>query len=113
MRPITLFGSSNVMLWVQRVLASLVVAGIACLAWQKWWPFDTDPFGVGALEDPTVWQYLFADRYVLGVVRLTFVVLAVFVIVSVIAHVAAGRWLRFGIRRNGANPSDADENAKV
>jgi hypothetical protein len=80
--------------WIQRALAVATAAAIAVLAWRGWWPFTTTPKTIDDLREPSVWQYLFADRYVIGVLRLSVVAFALYVIVSVPALVAAARWAK-------------------
>jgi hypothetical protein len=51
-------------------------------------------FAAEASGEASLWQLLLSDHVTLGFVRLAFVMLAVFVIASVPALVAGGRWLK-------------------
>jgi hypothetical protein len=88
----------------QTLSALALVAGAVAAASQGWWPFDTTPPALNAR--PSFWQLLLADRLTLGFVRLGVVMLAVFVIASVPALVAGGRWLK-GLGTSGLTADDA------
>jgi hypothetical protein len=92
--------------WIQRLLALAASAGVGVLAWQKWWPFDADPAEVGIYAHPTVWQYLFSDRYILGIVRLGMAAFAFYVVISIPALAAAARWAK-GFGTSGIAADDA------
>jgi hypothetical protein len=77
---------------VQLVSAAAAVALAIVLAAQSAWPFDAGRPKLPAR--PSLWQLLLSDHVTLGFVRLAFVMLAVFVIASVPALVAGGRWLK-------------------
>jgi cytochrome b561 len=75
-------------------LASAVTAVVVTilLAARSAWPFDAPRPRLPAR--PSLWQLLLSDYVTLGFVRLALVMLAVFVIASVPALVAGGRWLK-------------------
>lgn len=77
---------------VQLTLAAAAVVLAILLAAQSAWPFDAARPKLP--EKPSLWQLLLSDHVTLGFVRLAFVMLAVFVIASVPALVAGGRWLK-------------------
>jgi hypothetical protein len=87
-------------------LASAVAAVLLAilLAAQRAWPFDGSPPRLPAR--PSLWQLLLSDHVTLGFVRLAFVMLAVFVIASVPALAAGGRWLK-GLGPGGLVADDA------
>lgn len=74
--------------WVAAAGATAVALALALPP--AHWPFDASL----PSHDPTLWQFLLADRLTLGFVRLSVVLVALFVIASVPALFAAGRWLR-------------------
>ncbi len=57
------------------------------------WPFHSRPAPVERFDHPSAWQYFFSDTTTLGFVRLAIVVASVFIIVSVVALLVAGRWM--------------------
>jgi hypothetical protein len=76
---------------VERAAAGGGVALALTLAlWPSHWPFDARLPG----RDVSVGQLVLSDRLTLGFVRLSLVLLSLFVIASVPALFAAGRWLR-------------------
>jgi hypothetical protein len=77
---------------VQLAFAAAAVALAILLAAESAWPFDASRPKLPA--KPSLWQLLLSDHVTLGFVRLALVMLAVFVIASVPALVAGGRWLR-------------------
>lgn len=83
-------------------LAAVVIAIL--LATHNTWPFDTSLPALPA--KPSLWQFLLSDQVTLGFVRLAFIMLAVFVIASVPALVAGGRWLK-GFGTGGVTADDA------
>jgi hypothetical protein len=70
-----------------------VLLGVLILAGLRGWPFDSVPQEIEEHESPSVWQYLFSDRFVLGYVRLTIVFGALFVVPSVTGLALARRWM--------------------
>ena len=90
---------------VQWTLALLAIAGVLTVAALHHWPFITG-LDVSKYQHPTLWQLLIADRFTLGLVRLAFVVLGLYVIVSVPALVAGSRWLK-GFGKEGLTADDA------
>jgi hypothetical protein len=79
--------------WIPRIAAFIVVGGILLLAWAQAWPFDSDPQTIEHFDSPSVWQYLFSERYVLGYVRLALIFASLFVVASVTALAFAERWI--------------------
>jgi hypothetical protein len=77
---------------VQLVFAVAAVGAAILLASQRTWPFAASRLRLPVR--PSLWQLLLSDHVTLGFVRLAFVMLAVFVIASVPALVAGGRWLK-------------------
>ena len=77
---------------VQLVSAAAAVVLAILLAAESAWPFDASRPKLP--EKPSLWQLLLSDHVTLGFVRLAFVMLAVFVIASVPALIAGGRWLK-------------------
>jgi hypothetical protein len=77
---------------VQLVSAAAAVVLAVVLAAQSAWPFDTSRPRLPA--KPSLWQLLLSDHVTLGFVRLAVVMLAVFVVASVPALAAGGRWLK-------------------
>jgi hypothetical protein len=77
---------------VQRVSAAIAVVLAIFLAAESAWPFDASRPKLP--EKPSLWQLLLSDHVTLGFVRLAIVMLAVFVVASVPALVAGGRWLK-------------------
>ena len=59
-----------------------------------WWPFDNAPPILPKDKPPSVAQFFLQDRLTLGFMRLAIVVLALFILASVPAHIVAGRWIR-------------------
>ena len=92
---------------VQLVSAAAAVVLALLLAAQSAWPFDASRPKLPAR--PSLWQLLLSDHITLGFVRLAFVMLAIFVIASVPALVAGGRWLK----SFGAGGLIADEAADL
>lgn len=86
--------TSLLVAWVQRAVAGVVLAGVAYLAWSERWPFDADTANVETFKDPSVWQYLLSDRFVLGALQLGLVALALYIVVSVPALAVAARWAK-------------------
>lgn len=91
-------------------LTVLVAVGIDA-AWGGW-PFQSHPKPLGAYKDPTVWQLLLSDRLTVGFVRLAFIGLVLYIVVSVPALVVAGRWLK-GFGTSGLTADDAHDAAKT
>jgi hypothetical protein len=89
---------------VQLASAAVAVALAILLATQSTWPFDASRPRLP--ERPSLWQLLLSDQVRLGFVRLAFVMLAVFVVASVPALVASGRWLK-GFGAGGLVADDA------
>jgi hypothetical protein len=85
--------------------ALALVAVTILLAANGWWPFDTSPPELPKRR-PSFWQFLLADRLTLGFVRLGVVMLALFVVASVPALIAGGRWLK-GAGTSGLTADDA------
>jgi hypothetical protein len=84
------------------VVAGLAVAGAVVLALPPThWPFQAAAAG----RDTSLWQLLLTDRVTLGFVRLSVVLVSLFVIASVAALFTAGRWLR-GIGSAGVSADD-------
>jgi hypothetical protein len=96
------------MSWFQRGVALAAAAVVALLAWREYWPFDAKTANVETFKDPSVWQYLLSDRYVLGVLQLGLVALALYIFVSVPALAIAARWAKaFGT--SGVATDDAQQ----
>jgi hypothetical protein len=57
------------------------------------WPFESRPAVIETFRNPSVWQFLFSDRTVLGFARLAIAAASLFVILSVLALGVAGRWM--------------------
>jgi len=72
--------------------AAVAVVLAILLAAANAWPFEASRPKLPAR--PSLWQLLLSDHVTLGFVRLAFVMPAVFVIASVPALVAGGRWLK-------------------
>jgi hypothetical protein len=89
---------------VQLASAVAAVALAIFLAAHKAWPFAGAQPKLPAR--PSLWQLLLSDQMTLGFVRLAFVMLAVFVIASVPALVAGGKWLK-GLGAGGLVADDA------
>ena len=83
-----------------------------CFVWKQAWPFDTAAANVNRIAEPSIWQYLLSDRYVLGFVRLALVALALYVVLSVPALVIAARWAK-GIGSHGVAADEAEEATKT
>lgn len=85
-------------------------AGVACALTLAvapgHWPFDQTP----PAHDPSLWPFLLGDRLTLGFVRLSVVLLSLFVIASVPALFAAGRWMR-SLGAGGMSADDVDTSA--
>jgi ABC-type multidrug transport system fused ATPase/permease subunit len=78
-------------------------------AWRGWWPFDASPPPTQHFAHPTIWQYLFSDRKVLGFARLIVFVLAIYLVASVPALVIGRRWMRaFGTAGIRADERERD-----
>jgi hypothetical protein len=89
---------------VQLVSAVAAVVLAILLAAESAWPFDAARPKLPAR--PSLWQLLLSDHTTLGFVRLALVMLAAFVIASVPALVAGGRWLK-GLGAGGFIADDA------
>jgi hypothetical protein len=89
---------------VQLVSAAAAVILAILLAAQSVWPFDASRPRLPVR--PSLWQLLLSDHVTLGFVRLALVMLAAFVIASVPALVAGGRWLK-GFGAGGLVADDA------
>jgi hypothetical protein len=89
---------------VQLASAAAAVVVAILLAAQSAWPFDASRPRLPAR--PSLWQLLLSDHVTLGFVRLALVMVAVFVIASVPALVAGGRWLK-GVGAGGLVADDA------
>ena len=70
------------------------------------WGFFSDP-QVPYSKDPSVWDYLFGDQHVLGLVRLAVFATGAFLIGSLAALLVAGRWISAG----GGLKTDAAQKA--
>ena len=91
---------------VQLTFAAAAVVVAILLAAGSAWPFDASRPKLPA--KPSLWQLLLSDHVTLGFVRLAVVMLAAFVVASVPALVAGGRWLKsFGA--GGLIADDADD----
>lgn len=94
-------GTRNIPL-VSALLAVVVIGGIAAAGL---WVFRTP-------TDSTVdsfWKILSSDRAAAGFVRVAIVALSLYVVISVVALVAGGRWLKaFNARGLEADPSATD-----
>jgi hypothetical protein len=82
--------------------AAAVTGALALALPPTHWPFDS---GMPS-RDPSLWQLLLADRLTLGFVRLSLVLLALFVIGSIPALMTAGRWMK-GVGSTGVTADDA------
>jgi hypothetical protein len=92
----------------QRLVALAVLGVVVWLAFDKsHWPFKDEPQEVATMEDPSFWDYLLADRLTLGFVRLALVAFATFVLLSTVALVLAGRWMK-GFSSSGMAADDAE-----
>lgn len=89
--------------WALSVLAAAATLAAALL---HHWPF-TSGLDLTQYPHPTLWQLLLADRFTLGLVRLAFIALGLYVVVSVPALVAASRWLK-GFGKEGLTADDAE-----
>jgi hypothetical protein len=89
-RPAVRVGISERVVQLASAAAAVVLAIL--LAAESLWPFDASRPKLPAR--PSLWQLLLSDHVTLGFVRLAFAMLAVFVIASVPALVAGGRWLK-------------------
>jgi hypothetical protein len=88
-------------------LAAITAAGIVLgLAGTSSWPFDGHPHTVAYYDDPSVWQFLFGDRLMVGFVRLAVVALILYLVASVPALTVAGRWMK-GFGTSGLSTDDA------
>ena len=83
-------------------VVAVVVATVMAAAGAR--PFDTLLPPLPAR--PSLWQLLLSDHVTLGFVRVAFIMVAVFVIASVPALVAGGRWLK-GLGAGGLVADDA------
>jgi hypothetical protein len=96
--------------------AALAAGGAAVgLAATHSWPFDGHPHTVAYYDDPSVWQFLFGDRLMVGFVRLALVALVLYLVASVPALAVAGRWMK-GFGASGLATDDAqaaDKSIKV
>jgi hypothetical protein len=91
---------------VQVASGAAAVAGAVILAAQSAWPFDGSQPKMP--PRPSLWQLLLSDHVTLGFVRLAVVMMAAFVVATVPALVAGGRWLKsFGA--GGLIADDADD----
>lgn len=75
------------------------------------WPFNEDPRSLAMIPDPSIWDFLFSDRVVVGFVRLGVILLAAYVVVSVPALVIAGRWLK-ALGTGGVSADEASETSE-
>jgi hypothetical protein len=89
-RPAVRVGISDRVVQLASAAAAVVLAIL--LAAGRAWPFDASRPKLP--EKPSLWQLLLSDHVTLGFVRLALVMLAAFVIASVPALVAGGRWLK-------------------
>jgi hypothetical protein len=89
---------------MQLASAGAAVVLAVFLAMQSAWPFDSSRPQLPVR--PSLWQLLLSDHVTLGFVRLALVMLAVFVITSIPALVAGGRWLK-GFGAGGLVADDA------
>jgi hypothetical protein len=90
---------------VQLATAVAAVTSAILLAAQSIWPFDARRPELP--PRPSLWQLLLSDHVTLGFVRLAVVMLATFVVASVPALAAGGRWLK----SSGAGGLIADDAA--
>ena len=89
-RPAVRVGISERVVQLASAAAAVLLAIL--LAARSAWPFDVSRPKLPAR--PSLWQLLLSDHVTLGFVRLALVMLAAFVIASVPALVAGGRWLK-------------------
>lgn len=100
------------MAWTQRAVAGVAAVFVAYLAWASRWPFDAKPANVESFRDPSIWQYLLSDKYVLGALQLGLTALALYIFVSVPALAVAARWAKaFGT--SGVATDDAAQAKKT
>jgi hypothetical protein len=93
----------------QRRVAVALVSVAILLAVSRSWPFDAAPPRVKT-DEPSLWQFLLADRLTLGFVRLGLAMSALFVVASIPALIVGGRWLR-GFGPSGLIADDAADAA--
>lgn len=86
-------------------VAGGTIAAIVALAVWSIWPFQEAPPSLG--QEPSVWEVLLHDQWVLGFLRSGIVVVVVYVIVSVPALIVAGRWMK-GLGTAGVTADDAE-----
>jgi hypothetical protein len=95
----------------QRIAAGAFVAAAVVL-----WATSTPPFSgpVSRLPaHPSFWQIVLADRTTVGLVRMTLIMLGLFLLASIPALVVAGRWMNtFGSSMRADAPRSA-ANAQV
>lgn len=92
--------------WIQRGLAGATALLVAYLAVAGRWPFDASPAEAETFDDPSVWQYLLSDRYVVGLLQLALAALSLYIVISVPALAAAARWAK-GFGTTGVTTDDA------
>jgi len=85
-----------------------VVLAVALAISRSPWPFAAPASGA----DASLWNFLLSDRVTLGFVRLSLVLLSLFVIASVPALFAAGRWLK-GFGSGGVTADEARDATAV
>lgn len=74
--------------------AGLAAGAAISIAIGGWWFFASIPTSLRTDKKPSLAQLLLSDRTTLGFVRLGLLSLALFVVVSVAALAASGRWLK-------------------
>jgi hypothetical protein len=80
--------------WIGGITAAAIVVLVLGLAVRgRDWPFDSYPRTIEHFESPSVWQYLFSERFTLGYVRLAIVFASLFLVASVTALAVSGRWM--------------------
>jgi cell division protein FtsX len=73
-----------------------IAAGVFVIATVALWATSTPPFSgpVARLAaHPSFWQIVLADRTTVGLVRMTLIMLGLFLLASIPALVVAGRWI--------------------
>jgi hypothetical protein len=95
---------------VQLTSATLIVGVAIVLAIANVWPFDGPQPSLPT--DPSLWQLMLSDDITVGFVRFALVLLAVFVVASVPALIAGGRWLK-GFGTSGLTADDVADASKA
>lgn len=77
------------------LVVGLVLVAVVIAAWQEFGPFQAGPPALRADEkEPSLWYFLLSDRLTLGLVRLGTIAVAIYAIISVVALIIGGRWIK-------------------